>query len=388
MCKRLRPPVTLLFLVLLVAGCGSVHRTLTVPELQASLAADRPAYASARQTVITRIAERVMARGDAKLDVLVLSGGGQQGAFGAGFLRGWSARTDPPMPRFDVVTGISTGALLAPFAFLGTPEALATVSTLYRNPDAIMPKQDAFGTLFRHTGALFDVSALKSTLCRVIDAPLTAEVRSGFADGRQMFIGTTDLDLGRGHVWDLAREIDTTAAGLDRFRSILLASAAIPGAFPPVELDRHFHSDGSVATNLLAADLLFYRDLARELRARRVPGPVTVRLWVIVNTTLTGSPQVVDVGDVFDVALRANLLFLKLTQQQTLMRFWEISETVNGDGEGLSIQLQYTSIPDRWDEELGASALFDERYMIRLQDFGYGLAGSDQPWGKLPPGPF
>ena len=386
-----RPPhrlIALLFVLLILAGCGSVHRTLTMPDLQASIAADRPAIESARQTVVSRTIDRIVARGDRTLDVLVLSGGGQHGAFGAGFLRGWRARTDQPMPRFDVVTGISTGALLAPFAFLSTPEALATVAELYRDPDAIMPERDTFGIVFRHTGALFNVSALRKTIDRIVDRPLAAQVLGGFAEGRRIYIGTTDMDMGKGRAWDLAAEVDTTAAGLDRFRSILLASTAIPGAFPPVELDGHYHSDGGVTTNLLGADLLFYQDLARELRARGVPGPITVRVWVIVNSTLAAGPQVVDVGNVLDVALRANVLLFKLNQQQTLMRFWEISEAVNRSIDGLSVQLRYTAIPDYWEVEPGASALFDEPYMNRLQDFGYELAGGAQPWGSLPPGPF
>ena len=361
---------------------------MTIADLRADLDAGSVINETARDSVISRLVERVAARGDSTLDVLVLSGGGQHGAFGAGFLAGWSARTDAPMPRFDVVTGVSTGALLAPFAFIGTPEALSTVAALYRDPDAIMPEKDAFGAVFRGTGALFNVSSLKATIEEVVNAEMVGAILAECAQGRQLLVGSTDLDIGRGRVWNVAAEIDTSAAGVQRLRGLLLASVAIPGAFPPVMIDGHYHADGGITTNLLAGDLVFYRDLARALGVHRTAGRVTVRLWVIVNMTLGPGPEVVDVDDALAISARAMILLFKLNQQQTLMRFWEICEAVNAGVERLAIEMHYTAIPDAWNDEPGAMELFNEAYMNRLQDFGNELAKSANPWATLPPGPF
>lgn len=373
--------------LLLGAGCGGADRAVTPDQLRTDREVRQTAYETGREVVVRRLADRIVS-GDRTVDVLVLSGGGQHGAFGAGFLNGWADRADGSMPEFDVVTGISTGALIAPFAFLGTEAALDRVAEMYRHPERIAPERDLIGALFRRTGGLFDTSALAATLAEVYDAETVAQLQDGFADARQLFIGTTDLDLGRGRVWDLSREADTTAAGVGRMNRILLASSAIPGAFPPVELDGNYHTDGGVTTNLLAVDLQFLQALAAELRARGVGAPVTVRLWAIVNLYLAPPVRAVDVGSFQAVSARASGLLFALNQQETLTRLWEISEAVNAGVDGLSMEVRYAAIPDAWAAEPGAEALFDEAYMNKLQDYAYERALGDDPWGPLPPGPF
>jgi len=114
------------------AGCAAISRPpATVASLQLDAAPLAARDRMLRDSVIARLVRRVERRGDRTLDLLLLSGGGQNGAFGAGFLRGWRLRADAPMPTFDLVSGISTGALQAPFALMGTAEALDTVSALY-----------------------------------------------------------------------------------------------------------------------------------------------------------------------------------------------------------------------------------------------------------------
>src|SRR5512132_3517775 len=96
----------------------------TLPAIIASGPPLAEAYRQTIDSVVERLARRATTRGDATLDILVLSGGGQHGSYGAGFLRGWKSRSDAPMPTFDLATGVSTGALQAPFAFIGTPASL------------------------------------------------------------------------------------------------------------------------------------------------------------------------------------------------------------------------------------------------------------------------
>ena len=393
----MRPILVFAAALLVASGCMGSRRTAVPPgDLRAARDARQATYETRRAAVVERLAARVAA-GDRTVDVLVLSGGGQHGAFGAGFLRGWAARTDSPMPAFDVVTGISTGALLAPFAFVGTPEALAVAADLYRHPERITPRRDVFGALFRGTGALFDTDRIEATLAEVYDARLVADLEPGFAEGRQLFVGTTDLDLGRGRVWDIASETraaPTREQGAERLGQLLRASTAIPGAFPPVVVDGTLQTDGGIATNLLAFDLQFLQALAREVAARGAadPGadPVRVRLWVIVNLFLSPVVATVNESNVQAVSTRASWLAVVLSQQETLARLWEISEAVNAGaaGDGLSVEMRYAAIPDAWAAEPGAQALFDAPYMNRLQDYGEAQARSAEPWGPMPPGPF
>lgn len=383
--RRLRSaPLVLAFLA---AGCGQ-SRSVTLAELGAARTARQATYETARAEVVGRLARRVVARGDRTLDVLVLSGGGQHGAYGAGFLRGWRERAGEPMPRFDVVTGVSAGSLLSPFAFVGTPEALAEASELFRNPDAIQPRLDLVSSLLRRRGGLFDTARLKSKLGEVIDARLAARIGEGFAEGRQLFAGSTDLDLGQGRVWDVSRELDSTAAGRARYRTVILASTAIPGAFAPVEIDGRLHTDGGIRASMLAADLGSLRALAAELRRRGAGGPVNVRLWVVVNAWLQPPVRAVDGARLKAVTTRSNGLLLALGLQQALLRMWEVTEAVNADAGGLTMQMRYTAVPDAWSGEPGAMELFDETYMRKLEAFGYARALGEAPWASVPPGPF
>jgi len=115
-------------LFLFLASCAAVHRpAATVKSIQADGEAARSAHRGTVDAMIDHLARRAVARGDRTLDILLLSGGGHD-AYGIGFLRGWRGRAGAPMPRFDLVTGISTGALQAPLVLLGTEEALNRAS--------------------------------------------------------------------------------------------------------------------------------------------------------------------------------------------------------------------------------------------------------------------
>src|SRR6187551_3843657 len=122
-------------------GCAVVHRPpITIAQLEQDAIAAARAEDVTRDSVLVRLVRRAVVRGDRTLDVLMLSGGGQNGAFGAGFLRGWQSRADARFPAFDLVTGISTGALQAPFALVGTKAAIDTLGELYREAqDRVAP---------------------------------------------------------------------------------------------------------------------------------------------------------------------------------------------------------------------------------------------------------
>ena len=196
---------------------------------------------------------------DDVLDVLALSGGGSHGAFGAGVLKGWSE--SGTRPSFDVVTGISTGALTAPFAFLGAAhdgelERLYTTS----GDDAIFESRGLAG-LFGD--GLRDTAPLRRRVTEAITPAMLDEIAAEHRKGRRLYVGPTDLDSGEAEVWDLG----DIAQGADparrrRFTDVLVASASVPGLFNPVYLDdgrggaARMHVDGGVKAPLLLRDFM------------------------------------------------------------------------------------------------------------------------------------
>ena len=202
-------------------GCAAVHRQpATAVSLQADGVAARVGHRATIDRVLDGLARRAVARGDRTLDLLLLSGGGQHGAYGAGFLRGWRSRENAPMPRFDLVTGVSTGALQAPFALLGTEGALDALVALYRNAaEQFAPTLDWFFWL-RRTGGVLNVSRYERTIETAYDQRLVDLLREEFRAGRQLAVGTTDLDLGVGRVWDLSHELAPTPDAVTRFQRV------------------------------------------------------------------------------------------------------------------------------------------------------------------------
>ena len=161
---------------------------------------------------------------------LALSAGGVDGAFGAGLLSGWSTRGT--RPDFAVVTGVSAGALIAPYAFLGAryDDQLRTALTTITDADVF---EDG-----RTPASLLDTWPLRQLLEKRITPQLLADVAAEHRRGRRLFVATANLDAGRTTVWNMGA-IATRGddAALKLFRDVLLASASLPGIFPPVYFD-------------------------------------------------------------------------------------------------------------------------------------------------------
>ena len=365
-----------------LSGCAVNHRPPATP---ASIAASGPglaaAYHATIDSVIERLARRAVARGDRTLDILLLSGGGQNGAYGAGFLRGWKSRGDAPMPQFDVVTGVSTGALQAPFAFIGNASALDTLSALYlRAADRIAPTIDWFFWL-RRTGGVVKTDLYRATIRSVLDARMADSMRIAFRADRQFLVATTDFDLATGRVWDLSRELDTTTASLARLREIFYASTAIPGIFPPTTLDGHVHADGGVISNVLVPLTLDdYRRLADRLKARGIAEPVTVRVWMVLNLWTHMPPKVLDPSSRKDMSARTSLLMLSAQHPEIIEALDALEQAVTTGVPGLRLEARYTAIPIALSTEPAASKLFDKGFMQRLETLGYERARGATPW--------
>jgi predicted acylesterase/phospholipase RssA len=198
---------------------------------------------------------------------LAISGGSDLGAFGAGLLVGWSEHGQ--RPQFKVVTGISAGALIAPFAFLGSKydAVLTTVCNSIR-PRDIFHARNILAAL---TGDAFaDNSPLAAVIAKYVTRKTLASIAREYAKGRLLLIGTTDLDAGQPVVWnmgEIASSKDPRA--LELFRKVMLASTAIPGIFPPVMIDvevdgkryQEMHVDGGVMTQVFLAPANLVQDL-------------------------------------------------------------------------------------------------------------------------------
>lgn len=166
---------------------------------------------------------------------LAISGGGANGAFTAGFLQGW---TESAMrPEFTMVTGVSTGALISPFAFLG-PNYDATLKEIYTG----ISTKDILNKRSLLVGLTSDAMADTGPLLKLIQKYVTPEIwealATEFRKGRQLNVGTTNLDAGRPVIWNLTRiAANEDPNALELIHKILLASASIPVAFPPVLID-------------------------------------------------------------------------------------------------------------------------------------------------------
>jgi hypothetical protein len=189
-------------------------------------------------------------------NVLVLSGGGMNGAFPAGLLKGWSE--SGTRPRFDVVTGISTGALIAPFAFLGA-ECDAELERVYTTMNANQIYRLRWLWSIPWADALADSEPLRRRIKKEVTAEMLARIAEEHREGRRLYVGTTNLDTLQLVVWDLG----AIAAGddpqkLELFQEVLLASCSIPGLLPPVPINvridgkrySELHADGNVSASL------------------------------------------------------------------------------------------------------------------------------------------
>jgi predicted acylesterase/phospholipase RssA len=200
---------------------------------------------------------KVWRRSD-RFELLVLSSGSDKGAFSAGFLNGWSQAGS--RPRFDMVSGVSTGALIAPFAFLGEGYD-AHLSTLYTGIRAehiyrMHPIEGLLGG-----ASLADTRPLAELIALYVDDRLLDAIAAEHDSGRRLVVQTTNLDAERGVVWDMgAIAASDSPQRLALFRKVLLASASIPGFFPPVlirsasgsEVIDELHVDGGTTSSVFA----------------------------------------------------------------------------------------------------------------------------------------
>ncbi|MEP6020700.1 MAG: patatin-like phospholipase family protein [Paracoccaceae bacterium] len=220
-----------------------------------------------------------------KPQMLALSGGGEDGAFGAGALSGWSETGD--RPDFDIVTGVSTGALIAPMAFLGT-DGDATLQRMFLDHDAEDIAQFRWLTAVSSDG-IYDTAPLAGLIETYTPAPVLEAIARKHDTGARLFIVTSNLATSRAVVWDMGEM--AKAGQYDLFRAVMRASGALPGLFPSVkigfedngELFKETHVDGGVQMQFLATPPAAFNEISNVAQGGNA--------YLLVNNTLDPKPQ-------------------------------------------------------------------------------------------------
>jgi hypothetical protein len=311
------------------------------------------------------------------VNFLALSGGGSDGAFGAGVLAGWTA--SGTRPEFDVVTGVSTGALTAPFAFLGPKydEALRQVFTQTDTKDIAIarPLRGLIGG-----DSLASNAPLAKVVAFYVNDEFLAEVAAEHRKGRRLLIGTTNLDAERPVIWDMGK-IATSGSpdALQLFRTVLLASAAIPAVFPPgfIKVSANgniydeMHVDGGATREVFLVPTQF---MASRADGRLGINPVR-RAYIIRNGHVSPEYKAVK-ARTLSIAGRA------------------VSSLIKSQGVGDLYELYLFAKKNRIDYNLAyipgdfidsSTQSFDPVYMTKLYELGYRMAQAGYPWKKVPP---
>jgi predicted acylesterase/phospholipase RssA len=313
------------------------------------------------------------------INFLAISGGGDKGAFAAGVLAGWTATGK--RPTFRVVTGVSAGALIAPFAYLGPEydDMVRRVATSIGPGDVFKPRSRLGGLL---SDGMSSSSPLRRLVERYVTPELLAKIAKEYATGRALQIATTDLDAGRQVIWNMgAIASSSTPGALELFRNIMIASISIPGAVSPVMIDvevngKHYqemHVDGGVIAQLFAYPS---RAVAALEKATGKPLNRSIRVYVIRNGRL--DPEWTDTPRrTLAIGRRAIDSLVQAEGMEDVRRTYRIARQDKADFNLAYIAPDFPDVQHR---------MFETSYMNALFDYGYQLARAGSVWHKAPPG--
>jgi predicted acylesterase/phospholipase RssA len=383
----------LLLAALCLAGCASLDVRNPVPDAALAMRAEPFNMAGVRVwgDEVPRdaaAAVRKLAKGIPKfsakriegrpvVEILALSGGGSDGAFGAGLLAGWSARGD--RPEFEVVTGVSAGAVIAPFAFLGPAydRQLHEIWTRYRTSQ-LVTAQILPGLL--GGPALADTEPLRALIEAYVDRRMLQAIAAEYRRGRLLLVGTTNLDAERPVVWNMgAIAASNHPQALALFREVILASAAIPGIFPPVNIKvevngrvyDEMHVDGGTTREVFVTPL----QVPFQAFDRLYDVPPVRKLYIVKNGKF--HPEYKPVQEqAIPIAARAIRTLIKSQNRGEIYRIYRMARDAGAD-------FNLAFIPDGF--AANAKEAFDPQYQAALFSEGYRLAKSGKGWLKAPP---
>lgn len=388
----------LLAAVLLVplSGCSAPERLFAVPApltMRADVIVDIPNArfwldddSGALQTEAIESFKRELAYRDKSgrkgplpaASFLAVSGGGDNGAFGAGLLVGWTKAGT--RPEFKYVTGVSTGALIAPLAFMG-PEYDDDLRRAYTeiSQKDVMRKRWITAAIFND--GMADNKPLFELVSTFVTPDLLARIGKEYRKGRLLFIGTTDLDSQRPVIWNMTAIAASGQPGsLDLFRKILVASAAIPGVFPPVMIEveadgktyQEMHVDGGTV-----AQVFLYPAAINigELSARYGAGRQRIA-YIIRNAQMKPDWSNVE-RRTTSIAGRA---VGSLLTMQGIGDLYRLYLTTQRDGVDYNLAIIGNDFDAPHPDQ------FDRGYMNALFNYGYQKAVNGYKWEKYPPG--
>ncbi|MGJ5201981.1 patatin-like phospholipase family protein [Bradyrhizobium sp. HKCCYLR20261] len=308
---------------------------------------------------------------------LALSGGGGDGAFGAGILNGWSE--SGARPEFTVVSGVSTGALIAPFAFLG-PAYDPTLKEMYTSglASSFAASPNALGALFG--SSVFDGQPLRDAIAHYTTPELLEAIAREHARGRRLFVVTTDLDAARPVLWNMGEIASARSPqALQLFRQVLTASASVPVAFPPALIAassdgkpiEEMHVDGGVSTQVFTfPDRLLMQPASQRLTEKPA-------IYIIMNGRTSVDFQPVE-NSTKAIALRSLGMKGKREIQSYLSATYQLARR---NGMAFNMTAIDQSVPE------GQGVGFDTDYMRALYALGYDSARSGRFWAQSPPLP-
>ena len=315
------------------------------------------------------------------INILTLSGGADHGAFGAGFMNGWTAAGT--RPDFKFVTGGSAGAIIAVFAFLG-PEYDAVLEEGFTTVGAedIYQKR---GISALWSDSLVDSDPLRKLIDKYITQDVLLAVARAHTQGRRLYIGTTHMDADRLVVWNMGVIANSGYPGaLALFRKVILASSSIPLVFPPVLIDvmvdghshDEMHADGGVKTQLfLTAATINLTKIRAQLGIPKTPEETT-RLFIIRNAEVGPEAKSVSrkLNDIMD---RSITLFVKSQARSDLVRIYNFTEDEGFGFNWIAMPSDYKSPPQ--------TEAYNRAEMNKLFNIGYEMGNRKNAWRKLPP---
>ena len=322
----------------------------------------------------------VAADGKIHYSILALSGGGPNGAFGSGLLKGWSDTGKRPV--FKIVTGVSTGALMAPFAFLGSKYDDALRDFYTTNPSQNIFRRLSILPQLLSGEAFADTEPLRAIIDDNVDAALLEAVATAHRQGRRLYVGTTNLDQQRFIVWNMgAIAASGEPRALELFRKVMLASASVPVAFPPVFFNvvangvhyDELHVDGAVGANVFLNAGVFS---ITAVRRRAVSAAAHEEVHVIHNGQLRPRPLQTR-RSVVGIATRS---FDGFARAGTIGDLFQIYAVTLRDDMGF----RWITIPDS--ATVSGNEVFDPVIMGDLFALGVDLWQRGDPWSSIPPG--
>lgn len=375
-----RKVAALLMALTVLSGCvQSLQRAHDAPEANTATVAGYSGIRAYRDAKIDEAPENVTdwapKAGSDGLDFLMISGGGAGGAFTVGVLAAWT--DTKTRPHFDVVTGVSTGALIAPYAFLGSAhdKALVHLYTSGVAEDLVAPK----GPLGLFGSSLLKSEPLRKMVERFITSAVLDQIASEHRKGRRLLVLTTNLDSQRAVVWNMgAIAASGRPDALKLFQNVMLASASIPGVYPAVTIEaesqgRQFvelHSDGGAASQVS----ILPQALLTSTSSLGPPRKQKANFYIIVNNALMPEFGLTK-NKTFSVMAKAYSIFLKSQAQSELIALHSYARRTGARFHLATIDAQVPySMMDP----------FDTKYMRAVYDLGYKGTVSGALWRDTP----